>query len=151
MKPNRIIVAGSRTFADYALLDRKLSHILQRLTPDDTVIVSGTARGADRLAEHWAGQHRFEVLRFPAQWNVHGRRAGYVRNEQMLEVATGLVAFWDGQSRGTAHMIDIARKKGIKVVVVQYQARCICTDFLNFNPDPIPNPDCPLHGAGFAT
>ena len=120
MKPNRIIVAGSRTFTDYALLDRKLTHILQRLTPEDAVIVSGTAKGADTLAEHWAWQHRFEVLRFPAQWDVHGKRAGYIRNEEMLKVATHLVAFWDGQSRGTAHMIDIARKKGLKVAVVRF-------------------------------
>lgn len=119
-KPNRIIVAGSRSFDAYGLLDRKLSHLFQRLTPDDTAIISGTARGADSMAEHWAWQHRFEVLRFPAQWDVHGRRAGYIRNEQMLEVATGLVAFWDGQSRGTAHMIGIAREKDLRVVVVRY-------------------------------
>jgi hypothetical protein len=120
MKPNRIIVAGSRTFADYELLDRKLTYFLQRLTPDDTAIVSGTAKGADQMGEHWAWQRRFEVLRFPAQWDVHGRRAGYIRNEEMLKVGTHLVAFWDGQSRGTAHMIDTARKKGFKVVVVRF-------------------------------
>lgn len=120
MKPNRIIVAGSRGFNDYALLDRKLTHILQRLTPDDTVIVSGTARGADIMGEHWAEAHGFEVMRFPADWERHGRRAGYIRNEEMLKVATHLVAFWDGQSSGTAHMIDIARKKGLKVVVVRF-------------------------------
>lgn len=119
-KPNRIIVAGSRGFDDYGLLDHKLTHLFQRLSPADTVVISGTARGADSMAEHWAGQHKFDVLHFPAQWNVHGRRAGYVRNEQMLEMATGLVAFWDGQSRGTAHMIDIAKRAGLKVIVVRY-------------------------------
>lgn len=120
MKPNRVIIAGSRTFTDYELLDHKLSHILQRLTPDDTAIVSGTAKGADQMGEHWAWAHGFEVMRFPAQWDVHGKRAGYIRNEQMLEAATHLIAFHDGVSRGTAHMIDIARKKGLKVVVVRF-------------------------------
>jgi hypothetical protein len=122
MKPNRIIVAGSRTFDDYALLDHTLTHLLQRLTPEDTVIVSGTAKGADTLAEHWAWQHRFDVLRFPAQWDVHGKRAGYVRNEEMLKVATHLVAFWDGQSRGTADMIGRMRRLGKPVKIVMYSA-----------------------------
>lgn len=120
MKPNRIIVAGSRGFSDYALLDRKLTHILQHLSPDDTAIVSGCARGADTMGEHWAWEHRFEVLRFPAEWEVHGKRAGFIRNEQMADAATHLIAFHDGVSRGTAHMIDLARKKGLKVVVVRF-------------------------------
>jgi len=126
MKPNRIIVAGSREFTDYALLDRKLTHVLQRLTPDDTAIVSGLARGADLMGKRWAEEHGFDVLPFPANWYPRGkeggldRRAGYIRNEEMLKVATHLVAFWDGQSPGTSNMIDIARKKGIKVVVVHY-------------------------------
>jgi len=120
MKSNRVIVAGSRSFTDYALMDRELSRILQHLILDDTAIVSGTAKGADTLAERWAVEHRIEVVRFPAQWELYGKRAGYIRNDQMLEVATHVVAFWDGQSRGTAHMIDIAHKKGLKVAIIRF-------------------------------
>jgi hypothetical protein len=126
MKPNRVIVAGSRTFVDYALLDRKLTHILQRLTPDDTAIVSGLARGADLMGKRWAEEHGFDVLPFPANWYPRGksggldRGAGYRRNEEMLKVATHLVAFWDGQSHGTSNMIRIAREADIKVAVVRY-------------------------------
>ena len=126
MKPNRIIVAGSRTFADYALLDRKLTHILQRLTPDDTAIVSGLARGADLMGKRWAEEHGFDVLPFPANWYPRGksggldRRAGFIRNEEMAAIATHLIAFWDQKSHGTFNMIQEARARGLKVVVVRF-------------------------------
>jgi len=126
MKPNRIIVAGSREFTDYALLDRKLTHVLQRLTPDDTAIVSGLARGADLMGKRWAEEHGFDVLPFPANWYPRGksggldRRAGYIRNEEMAAIATHLIAFWDQKSHGTFNMIQEARARGLKVVVVRY-------------------------------
>jgi hypothetical protein len=51
---------------------------------------------------------------------MYGKSAGYKRNHEMLAAATGLIAFWDGRSRGTAHMIHIAREAGLKVVVIRY-------------------------------
>ena len=120
MKPNRIIVAGGRDFSDIDLMEEKLNHLLQKRLPEDTAIISGMANGADTLGTHWAEQHGFEVMRFPADWTMYGRSAGYKRNHEMLAAATGLVAFWDGRSRGTAHMIQIARDAGIKVVVIRY-------------------------------
>ena len=59
---------------------------------------------------------------YPAQWKKFGKRAGYRRNEQMAEVADALIAFWDGSSRGTKHMIDIMNEKNLLVRVVEYEA-----------------------------
>ena len=120
MKENRIIVAGGRDFNDYSLLDRKLNHILQRLAPDNTAIVSGMARGADKLGVRWARKNNFDVIPFPADWNTYGKKAGFLRNAQMANMATHLIAFWDGKSSGTANMIELATNKGLKVVIIDY-------------------------------
>lgn len=84
------------------------------------MIVSGHATGADALGERYAQERGLQVELHPADWDAYGRAAGPKRNEQMAEVADALIAFWDGQSRGTANMINVARKKGLKAFVVNY-------------------------------
>lgn len=81
-------------------------------------IASGCARGADKLGELYAEQRGYQVIKFPADWDRHGKSAGYIRNEQMAKYANALVAFWDGTSRGTKHMIGLAKKHGITVRVI---------------------------------
>ena len=117
----QVIIAGSRDFDDKDFMYEKLDYLFQDRKP--TAIISGTARGADRMGEDYARSRGIQVLRFPADWDRHGKRAGYVRNAAMLEAADGLVAFWDGESKGTEHMIRIARGKGIQVRVVKFQGR----------------------------
>ena len=85
---------------------------------DDIQIVSGTARGVDQAGERYAASRGLDCVRFPADWEKYGRRAGYLRNCQMAENADALVAFWDGQSRGTKHMIEIAKARGLAVRIV---------------------------------
>jgi len=108
----KVIVAGSRTASGayiYSLLERKLDAILKhKAVTHDIVIVSGKARGADQLGEQYAMSRSFQIESYPAEWDQYGKRAGYIRNEQMAQNADALVALWDGQSRGTKHMIDIA-------------------------------------------
>lgn len=82
-----------------------------------TEVVSGCARGVDRLGEQWAALNKLPVQQFPAKWYELGRSAGLVRNVVMAEYADALVAVWDGQSRGTRHMIETAQKHGLKVYV----------------------------------
>ena len=82
-----------------------------------TEVVSGAARGVDTLGEQWAADNDILVLRFPADWKRYGRAAGPKRNEQMAEYAEALIAIWDGESRGTKHMIDYATKLGLVVYV----------------------------------
>ena len=114
----KIIIAGGRNFRVYNKLRESCDNIL--VNQKDVEIVSGTAAGADTLGERYAQEKGYEVKKFPAQWDLYGKSAGYKRNQQMAEYADGLIAFWDGKSRGTKHMIDIANKMGLKVRVVRY-------------------------------
>lgn len=115
----KLIVAGSRGFENYKLLSDKLMHFAHN-TLHDVSIVSGMARGADRLACEFAKQNQVLCHEFPADWNTYGKRAGFMRNEQMARFADGLMAFWDGESAGTAHMIQTMLKMGKHVQVVNY-------------------------------
>ena len=121
---NRIIVAGGREFTDYALLSETLDAVLERYTHSDTIIVSGCCRGADALGERYAKTHKIPVKRFPADWLQYGKAAGPIRNRQMAEYASAgdgmLVAFWDGKSRGTASMIQLAEKFGLRIKTITY-------------------------------
>ncbi len=87
------------------------------------VIVSGTARGADRLGERYARERGYEIRQFPADWLNDEKKAGPIRNAKMADNADALIAFWDGTSRGTKNMIDTARRKGLAVRVVNYKTR----------------------------
>ena len=115
----KVIVAGSRGFTDYDLLVSKLDKILQDKT--DVEIVSGGAKGADSMGEAYAESKGYKLTVFPADWNKYGKSAGYKRNVQMADYADVLVAFWDGQSKGTSHMIDIMREKDKPVRVIRFQ------------------------------
>jgi len=114
----KVIIAGGRNFRDYDKLRESCDNIL--VNQKEVEIVSGTAAGADTLGERYAQEKGYEVKKFPAQWDLYGKSAGYKRNQQMAEYADGLIAFWDGNSKGTKHMIDIANKMGLKVRVVRY-------------------------------
>ena len=114
----KVIIAGGRNFNDYNKLRESCDNIL--VNQKDVEIVSGTAAGADTLGERYAQEKGYEVKKFPAQWDLYGKSAGYKRNQQMAEYADGLIAFWDGKSKGTKHMIDIANKMGLKVRVIRY-------------------------------
>lgn len=123
----RIIVAGGRTFNDYPLLKKTLDeYIFGGNDPDDLVfdlveIVSGTANGADKLGEKYAIENIFNIKRFPADWDKYQKRAGYIRNEEMAKYANACVCFWDGESKGTKHMIDLAKNYGLDLKVVIYE------------------------------
>ena len=115
----KIIIAGSRDFNDYEFLKKKLVN-LRDLFIDDDVIISGHARGADALGERFAKEYNIPLKLFPADWNKYGKSAGYIRNKEMADNADVLVAFWDGKSRGTKNMINIAIDKGLEVHIVRY-------------------------------
>lgn len=114
----RVIVAGGRYFNNYKLLTERLDYYISNKS--NVVIISGTAKGADSLGEKYALEKGLETERYPADWNSHGKSAGYIRNKQMSEVADAVICFWDGKSRGTKHMIDIAISKEIPLKIVRY-------------------------------
>lgn len=112
----RTIIAGSRE-------GPRAEHLTAALDAaalggwEPSVVLSGTARGADTLGEQWAAAHGVPIERFPADWTTHGKAAGYKRNAQMAANADALIALWDGRSRGTKHMIDLATRAGLLVLV----------------------------------
>ena len=117
----RVIIAGSRGFNDYNLLEEKCDFLLsEKVKTHDIVIVSGTARGADKLGERYARERGYELEAHPADWDKYGKSAGYRRNQEMAEVADAVICFWDGTSKGTKHMIDIAKEKNLMLRVIQY-------------------------------
>lgn len=116
----RVIVCGSRTFEDRKLCFETLNQVLDGVT--DVEIVSGHAKGADMFGEEYGDLHGFKVSIFKPDWKMYGRGAGPVRNRRMLEYALEeeavVIAFWDGKSKGTKNMIDLADKAGADVKVI---------------------------------
>ena len=113
-----IIVAGGRTFDNYSLLKERLDFYFKEIKP---TIICGEAKGADTLGRKYATENGLRILSCPANWKMYGKAAGYIRNEQMADMADGLVAFWNGKSRGTKHMIDTMCKAGKQVRIVKYE------------------------------
>lgn len=111
----KVIVAGGRDFSNYNLLCKKLDIILSQ--QKDIQIVCGEARGADSLGKRYAEEHGYVVLSYPANWEKYGKSAGFIRNKEMAQVADALVAFWDGQSKGTYNMIQLMKNKPTRVVM----------------------------------
>lgn len=109
----KTIIAGSRNITDY-------NTVLEAVADSGFVIsevVSGTARGVDTLGEQLAREFGFPVIRFPADWDTYGRRAGHIRNRLMAEYADALIAVWDGYSTGTRNMIDTAQLLGLNIYI----------------------------------
>ncbi len=119
----RVIIAGGRDFKDYNLLTKTMDHLLSNIQ-DDIIVVCGKARGADTLGERYAKEYGYSVQYFPANWNRYGKAAGYLRNTKMAKNADALVAFWDGASLGTRHMIETAKAHGLKVRIKPYGKGC---------------------------
>jgi hypothetical protein len=113
----RVLVCGSRSWRDKEAIARRLKSL-----PADAMIVTGGALGADQLADDVARDLGLERVIIPANWNRHGRQAGILRNLRMLDTRPELVlAFWNGDSPGTKHTIGEARKRGIRVEVIQVE------------------------------
>jgi hypothetical protein len=107
----RVIIAGSRGIDNYATVCKAVADS----GFDVSEVLSGLADGVDTLAIQYAEERSIPLKPFPANWSEYGRSAGYRRNVQMAQNADALVAIWDGKSRGTKHMIDIAKERGLKV------------------------------------
>lgn len=116
----KVIISGYRDFTDYEVLKEKCDFYLQNKRPEDIVIISGHASGAESLGERYAQECGFGLETFPANWKTHGRAAGPIRNAQIATVADTLIALWDGKSHGIKNMIETARKHNLQVAVVRY-------------------------------
>ncbi len=110
----RIAVVGSRAFDDY----ERMSKILIKYIP--FILISGGAHGADALAERFANEHKLVSMIYPAKWDKYGKRAGFIRNTKIVEEADLVIAFWDGESRGTESTINLADQMNKKVIVERF-------------------------------
>ena len=97
----KVIIAGSRK----GFVARNVFEAIEESNFVITEVVSGCARGVDRDGEYWAKLNNIPVKLFPADWESHGKSAGYLRNLEMAEYADALIAVWDGKSKGTFNMI----------------------------------------------
>jgi hypothetical protein len=129
----KIIIAGSRSIEDYELLKKVM--VQSNAAFKATEIISGGARGVDKLGERWANEHKIPLRIMKAEWNKlnvpgavidvrpgeeegwYNSRAGIQRNEQMGDYADAAVILWDGKSNGTRHMTNYMKKLGKKVFV----------------------------------
>lgn len=106
----RVLVCGGRGYADRAYVYEALDYY------DPSVIIAGGAKGADTLARDWAVSRERVHYIYPAQWKVHKKAAGPIRNRFMLEDGKpSLVLAFPGGD-GTEHMIATADEAGIEVV-----------------------------------
>lgn len=112
----RVLVCGGRDFNDVEFIHRTLD-ALSRLREFD-VMIHGAAPGADSLAGAWAKHHNMPVEVYPADWQKYGKRAGPIRNAQMLREGKPDVVIAFPGGRGTAHMTMLAREAGVKVMDV---------------------------------
>lgn len=123
---HRIIVAGSRGFKDIQLFHRVVCAYLESFDAPVLFISGAAPTGADHLIIQWCKKFGYPCLEMPAEWETLGedgivtknRGAGFIRNTKMAELGTDLIAFFDGKSPGTTHMIDTAMKKGLCVKVL---------------------------------
>lgn len=116
----RIIIAGSRNYTNLDEFMLAMGGIVARhpdLFIENIEVVSGGARGVDSMGEYWANLLGYKIIRFIPSWDRFGRAAGHIRNAEMAEYADVLIAFWDGVSKGTESMINLAKKKGLKVII----------------------------------
>ncbi len=111
-----VLVTGGRKYRDkdkvFKVLDRV--HACRQIT----TIIHGDAKGADRFAGEWAESKGVIVRKFPADWRTHGRYAGAVRNQEMVNIKPHLVVAFPGGS-GTANCISKAKKKGLKILIIK--------------------------------
>lgn len=82
-----IIIAGSRDFIDYKLLSKALHRIINKFYTNEIItIVSGCARGADRLGEIFANNNHYDVIKKPAEWDLYGKQ-GYINNNDIVIIS----------------------------------------------------------------
>lgn len=124
----KVIIAGGRDFNYQSEHLDYISKMISRYYDTKNMIpknggvelVTGCAKGADQIPYFFNTWHGTPIKEFPADWKTHGKKAGILRNIEMAEYADALIAFWDGKSRGTKHMIETAKKYGLKTRVVYY-------------------------------
>jgi len=120
----KVIVAGGRDFTDVQRMDQEIKKLcIDGFIPEDATLISGMARGADYTAHTLWKSYGNPIEEYPvtaSDWTRLGKGAGIMRNIQMGDIADKLIAFWDGKSPGTKHMINYMRANSKPVHVIHY-------------------------------
>ena len=119
------LVVGSRTFTDYHFFSKKMDKVLSSKQDKKIILVSGGAKGTDTMAERYAKSRNYKMYVINADWNK-GSVAGYERNEEMHRFISehderGCIAFWDGDSKGTTHSFELAKKYDNQLKIINIQ------------------------------
>jgi len=126
----RVLVCGGRDYGFRLDTTGKKQHNqehweclygeLDKYIPDFTCLIAGGATGADQMAERWARDRQLPYLIFPAQWYKYEKKAGYLRNKQMLDEGKPdlVIAFPGG--KGTAMMVKLAEEAGVEVIKIEH-------------------------------
>lgn len=107
----KTIIAGSRTITDYNIVEKAILDSRFNITK----VISGMAKGVDTLGEKWAHINNIGIHLCPANWNKNGKKAGYMRNVEMADIADALIVIIENNSRGSSHMLTIARERGLLI------------------------------------
>lgn len=113
----KIIIAGSRDMKPSFAIEKQIDKIISSLG-SKIVIISGTARGSDHYGEEYAYKRKYEIEKYPANWEEYGKSAGYIRNNEMALIADMAIVIWDGKSKGSKHMIEAMKKLDKRVEVI---------------------------------
>ena len=121
----KTIIAGGRNYYHNNKNYEYMLIAISNLPWTITEVVSGNAQGADMMGEKFAREHDLPLTIMEAEWDVHGKSAGYLRNEEMAKYADACVCFWDGESKGTEHMINIAKEHDeLYLRIINYHGEC---------------------------
>ncbi len=107
----KTIIAGSRTITDYSIVETAI----QESGFEITKVISGMAKGVDTLGEQWAHHNNIDIVLCPANWDKFGKSAGYRRNIEMADIAEALIVIIENKSRGSSHMLQIAKDRGLMI------------------------------------
>lgn len=115
----KVLVCASRDFNNEFAASMIIDSFIRDNIPRGSTVIHGNARGGDRMAAASAARHGSDVVAFDADWDTYGKRAGFIRNLEMLdEKPDWVVGFWNGSSKGCKHTLNEAEKRGIQTTVV---------------------------------
>lgn len=115
----KLAIVGSRSFDNYERLLGVMGIFYECHTSFHT-IVSGGAKGADKLGERWAEYWHIPIEQYLPDWNKNGKAAGFLRNQQIVDACDMVLAFWDGKSSGTKDTIERAKRAKKSTFIVYF-------------------------------
>lgn len=117
-KEIRIAVIGSRGFFNYKFFCEKLEHLISNLEGEIEFVSGGCKTGGDVLIKRYCQENNFKLVEHLPDWDLYGKKAGFLRNQLIVDDCTHLIAYWDNVSKGTLSSIKMAQKKGIPIKIV---------------------------------